>query len=54
MQFTFEKVKFKMQLKMRKFHYFESKFHYLKVTCAVENPKNYYFESDYVRRKLLL
>ena len=34
---------------MRKSHYFESKLHYLKVTCAVENPKIALFERGYLK-----
>ena len=34
-------------------HRFESNFHYLKVTCAVENKKNHFFESDYLENCIL-
>ena len=42
-QFIFKIVNFNMHLKMTKFYYFESKFHYLKVTYTVENTKNSLF-----------
>ena len=29
---------------MRKFHYFKSKFHFLKATCAVENLKKHFLK----------